>query len=693
MKSFPKLFLVLTLCAIPALAAAAPNATVMLRGSVATAGKSKSTALSGAVVTIYQAQSGGIRRLVTRTADQNGKFRLPLTISNDGGMLFAVARKGRNIELATVIGAAIPPAIVVNEMTTVASAYSLAQVFQPDWSLPDAPLVLQVAAGMAENLVSSATGLPSTVMQTSPNANETNGWRSLGTLANILANCVQNSGAACNNLFALTTPPGGAAPTTTLQAMVNLARDPARNLQALFALGEPVKAYSPNLVAADNGPNAPDKMKRLDAFTLAIKFNATGRVDQNGNELCPFGGLGNIVFDLKGYAWITNNVIQGTPDSSNCMMVLKPNGQPADGADNTPNSPIFGGGILGQGFGIGFDPSGTLWAGNFGWGFQPADFPVDANGNPAGSVSKFTPAGQALTPSYGITSNLYQTQGTVSDSQGNIWMASYGNSRVQIFPKGNPTPNAFYQDPSFPYYQDANLQPFDIRLDSDGSGWVTYTGSSTVSKFTLTKDKLVKQFTRPIGTDTSPKGMAVDSSGNAWVTAGGADAIYAYDKNGNLLRVITGGGINGPWGTQTDSKGIVWVANFGPVDQPQATLKYNVSKLCGAILSNCPAGSSLGDPLTPATGYTLPSGGDQVLLHSGVPLMSPLPQPSFKPLMRMTAVQVDMAGNLWGTNNWKPGEINDLLLNPGGDGLVIFVGLAAAVKPVLYSTPSTSPFN
>lgn len=693
MRTTSKLLLALALVTLPTVAPAGPNGTVTLQGTVSSGGKFKKAALAGAAVTIYQAHAGGAQAQASGLTDRNGRFKLRLTADLNGGILFAIARKGRHIELATVIGKASPGAVVVNEMTTVATAYSMAQVFQPDGSIPDQPLVLQVAAGMAENLVSSATGLPSTIMQTSPNANETNAWRSLGTLANILANCVQNSGAACTNLFTLTTPPGGSAPTTTLQAMVNLARDPARNLQALFALGEPVKAYSPNLVAADNGPNAPDKMKRLDAFTLAIKFNATGRVDQNGNELCPFGGLGNIVFDLKGYAWITNNVIQGTPDSSNCMMVLKPDGQPADGADNTPNSPIFGGGILGQGFGIGFDPSGTLWAGNFGWGFQPADFPVDANGNPGGSVSHFTSTGQPLTSAHGITSNLYQTQGTVSDSHGNIWMASYGNSRIQIFPKGNPTPNAFYQDPSFPYYQDANLQPFDIRLDSDGSGWVTYTGSSTASKFTLTKDKLVKQFTVPIGADNSPKGMAVDSSGNAWITAGGADAIYAYDKNGNLLRVITGGGINGPWGAQTDSKGIVWVANFGPVDQPQATLKYNVSKLCGAILSNCPAGSSLGDPLTPATGYTLPSGGDEVLLHSGVPLMSPLPQPSFKPLMRMTAVQVDMAGNLWGTNNWKPGEINDLLLNPGGDGLVIFVGLAAPVKPILYSTPSVSPFN
>jgi hypothetical protein len=323
-----------------------------------------------------------------------------------------------------------------------------------------------------------------------------------------------------------------------------------------------------------------------------------------------------------------------------------------------------------------------MWSGDFGWGNVN---PTDENGKPAGGVSKFSASGAVLSPPHGIISNLYRAQGTVSDKQGNIWVASWGNNRVQIFPKGVPN--------FFPYYQDTNTQPFDIRLDNDGTGWVTYTQTSTASKFTLTKSKLVKQFTVKIGTDNQPKGMAVDSKGNAWVTAGNADAIYVFDKNGTALGVFKGGGIVGPWGVATDSRGIGWVANFGPIYGPQGSLKYSVSKLCGATTGNCPAGFKLGDAITPATGYTLPSGGDEVLLHSGVPLYYPLPVKSFKPLMRLTAVQIDMAGNLWATNNWKPGEINDLLLNPGGDAAVIFVGLAAPVKPVLYSAPPVSPLN
>lgn len=677
-------FLLLALAlmiATPALAAPVRTWTVTLEGTVASGGGFAKQAIAGARVTVYQAYLGGNRLLASGTSDQGGRFEFRLKANPDDGILYAVARKGAKVKLMSIIGTAVPGHIVINEMTTVASAYAFARIFEGGVMRTNPLLPARIAAGMAENLVTAQTGMPAKVMRTPPNAYETNAWRSLGTLANILAACVRNSG-VCNRLFALTTPPKAARPTNTLEAMINIARNPAANVRQLFTLGEAVKVFEPNLVAAFHGPDAPNNLLRLDAFTLAIKFNATGRVDAHGKELCPFGGAGNFVFDTNGYVWITNNVVQGTPDSSNCMVVLKPNGQPADGAHKTPHSPVFGGGVLGQGFGLGFDPSGTIWSGNFGWG---AVLPTDDSGNPAGSVSHFARAGQPLSPAFGYAGNVYRVQGTVSDRHGNIWLAGYGNSRVQIFPKGDP-------ETAYPFYADANTGPFDIRLDSDGSGWVVYSQSSTVSKFERTNSGLTLQFTMPVGTASQPKGGAVDSHGNGWVAAGAENALYAFDKDGNPLGKFTGGGLFGPWGVAVDSDDIVWGANFGPLVPGGQRQKYSVSALCGATASKCPPGLKLGDPISPKTGYTLPSGGAEVRLHDGKPIYDPLPIKSFQPLMRVTAAHPDAAGNLWATNNWKPDFVYDLAINPGGDGMVVFVGLAAPEKAVLYSAPAVSPF-
>jgi hypothetical protein len=51
--------------------------------------------------------------------------------------------------------------------------------------------------------------------------------------------------------------------------------------------------------------------------------------------------------------------------------------------------------------------------------------------------------------------------------------------------------------------------------------------------------------------------------------------------------------------------------------------------------------------------------------------------PSFAPIMRQTNAVIDQAGNVWTINNYKPDFDIDVLSNPGGDGIVIFVGLAA----------------
>ena len=665
------LAIVLTLGPATAIAGAAPRAGV-LRGAVVSGTGADAVPLDGARVTLYRATQLGARAVGTAQTDRTGTFSLARPAG--GSLDYVVARTGTHRVLVAIVGASATR-VTVNELTTVAAAYATAQLASGT-RISGTALQLRAASGMAANLVSARSGRASAVITAPPNGNETNAWRSLGTLANLLVPCTRDD-AACADLLAATK---AGAKGTTWSAAQQIAHNPARNVKRLFALSNDAHVFTPYLTARF-GPAAPSKWTRLDAFTLAVKLNASGR-STNGREECPFGGPGNLVFDLDGNAWITNNVVQGTPDSAHCIIVLRPDGRPAKGEQGGPTSPVTGGGIVGQGFGIGIDPAGRIWSGNFGWGSSSSMPTIDGT-TPGGGVSLFDGAGNALSGPYGYAGSMYRVQGTVSDAQGNIWMASYGNSKVQVFPNGDPTT-------TFPAYADANTEPFDIRLDANGDAWVSYTGTSTASKLRYTPSGVQKVVTVSTGTAGNPKGVAVDQAGNAWVASGANDVVYAFAPDGTPLGAFDGGGINGPWGVTVDSSGSLWAANFGGVTQVDT--KYGVTHLCGFTAPSCPSGKKPGDPLTPATGFTLPSGGAPVRLHSGQLLYGAKGPKTYKPLMRETAAEVDAAGNLWVTNNWKPsGAIDTAGGNPGGDGIVVFLGVAAPVQPKPYNGPATAP--
>ena len=637
------------------------NNTV-INGVVSSGGGSTPIAISGATVTIYQVQSGTPSVVAQTTSSGAGNFsvKVPSNSANTTAnpiTYYAVATKSPSIQLMASLGTGPLSSVRINELTTVASAYAFAQLFRDDYSIAGSALPMSIAAGMAENLVSAESGSASTVIQTSPNGYETNTWSALGTLANVLAGCTQGIANACTNLFALTPTASGITPTTTLQAIVNIALNPVVNVSGIYDLGNVVTSYTPALTT-NQGPNSSAPLQKLDAWTMAVKVNNTG------NASCPFGGPANVAFDINGYAWINNNVIQGTPNSTNCLVVLKPNGQPANGLSNTPNSPITGGGILGSGFGVAIDKLGFIWSGSFGWG----------NNLPSsGAVAKLSSLGVPISPSTGYTAGLLRVQGAAVDQSNNIWMASYGNDSVVVYPNQTVTPIS---------YADSNTEPFGMAISSDGYAWVTYTGSDTVSKLRYRNGSISKLFTVTLPTGSNPKGVAVDSLGNAWVAAGATSTVYAINSSGTIVGTYTGQGINGPWGVSLDAKGNVWVANFGTTSP---SLRYSIVQLCGAT-SNCPSGVSMGTAITPSTGYTLPSAGSQVLLNSGQPLYGTGAPASYLPLMRLTSVNADMAGNIWAANNWKPSGLNDILLNPGGDAMVIFVGVAAPTK-----APSLGP--
>jgi sugar lactone lactonase YvrE len=272
---------------------------------------------------------------------------------------------------------------------------------------------------------------------------------------------------------------------------------------------------------------------------------------------------------------------------------------------------------------------------------------------------------------------VYRVQATVIDGSGNVWMASYGNSRVVVYPGGDPGSSIFYQG-------DADtFTPFGIAVADDGTVWVTNSNktASGIVNFRINGKTVERLRETTIG--KVMKGIVIDSLGNIWAASGGDAHVYLFDRDGMLLGGYQGGGLDGPWGITLDGDDNLWAGDFGPLAVGNV-FHGRLTQLASANGKTRPAGYRTGDAISPQTGYTLPSAGEQVRLHDGSPLYGAGSAPCFIPMMRTTGLEIDAAGNVWTCNNWKPDFDMDLFgdplngeaANPGGDGMVIFVGLA-----------------
>lgn len=616
--------------------------------------------LPNARVTAYQTGDRGLITMGQATTASNGSFSISLPGTGENGIFYVTADLGSGLLLATCVGREVIDPVCINEMTTVAAAYALAQ-FISNGAVAGASAPLLVGAGMSTNVADPTTGQSSPVLLSAPNADQTISLRTTRSLANLLAACVKNPSQTPQLLLSLAAPPSASpqAPANSLQALANIACYPWQNVAQLFANSQLAQVYMPALDAAPAG------------WTVTVKVNDSGGVN------VPFGGPANIAFDRRGYAWITNNVVQGTGVSSGGIVVLRPDGKPADGSDGVPRSPITGGGLLGTGFGVDIDAQDRVWVGNFGWGnFNPAPLGM-------GSISCFAADGQPISPVAGYQGGAVRAQGVAVDGAGNVWIASFGNDSIVVYLGGQP-------DRSVSYAQTPGSGPFDVVIAADGTAWVTNSGGlsgaqpSSVCKYALSADgQLSQQFSVPVG--QALKGLALDSSGNAWVASGGDSKVYLLSPDGTIQDSYGGvgvawGGVDGPWGIAIDGNDNAWVANFGPLAKGSQFTTSALSMLAGTNADTRPYGMATGQPVLQQSGYTLASAGEPVLLPTGEPLYGPGHPPCYSPLMRQTSCTIDQAGNVWVVNNWKPDFDLDMA-NPGGDGVVIFLGLAKPPVP------------
>jgi len=298
---------------------------------------------------------------------------------------------GLMVALGPCSGLSSIPFVWMNEVTTVASVWSLSHFMQGYAAVGSTStntaglaqafsaynkLITVGTAAMPGPLLASGATLPTA---------------EINTIADALATCINSiggvagDGSPCGALYTAATPLHGTAPTDTITAAMNIARNPGSNVAAIFALvtGQPV--FEPTLSAVPSD------------WTIAINYTGGGLNAPKGTA-----------FDASGNIWVANS---GT--GANSLSEFNNAGTAIS------NSAGFTGGGLNLPTALAVDLTGNVWVANAGSGTSV--------------LSKFTSAGTPVS-STGYTGGGLNAPKSISvDGNGNVWLANFGANTVSEF--------------------------------------------------------------------------------------------------------------------------------------------------------------------------------------------------------------------------------------------------------------------
>jgi hypothetical protein len=264
----------------------------------------------GATVTAYKAGITGFGTgavaLASAITNSKGVFTFTSGSCNTGDAIYYVSRGGNTgggvnpaIVLMSEVGLceSMPANVFINEVTTVASVYALAQFIGKTSPYPVGTSATNIigqknAFANVGNLVAVTTGVARLKMPSGGNAPLT----SVNTLANALVSCVNSVPASgeCGDVFQCAKPGGnsacvggtGTTPTDTLGAMLNIALNPSRVSGAgIFSAATIQPFFAPALASAPG--------------TLGLALNP---LPSGAN----FSGPSQVAIDAVGSAWVTN---------------------------------------------------------------------------------------------------------------------------------------------------------------------------------------------------------------------------------------------------------------------------------------------------------------------------------------------------------------------------------------------------
>ena len=465
----------------------------------------------------------------TLTTDAAGAFTVPAGYACPAAasQLYVIIRGGQAgtaapnpaITLATSIGACNQPAssaqFVINEVTTAATAWGLSQFLSSGGNIGATATNTQ---GLA-NAVATVASLANLTTGTSPGASFPQNGSSpaaspaarINSLANLLNTCTTaTSSAGCAPLFSATTPSNGTAPSNTLDAALNLVRNPGSNVAALYTQSTASTAFTPGLTAAPSD------------WTMFLNYTGAGM-----NSPTAVG------IDSTGNVWVASYYSVASKFS--------PTGTPV-----FPNG-ITSGGLL-HSYGLAIDPQNNVW-------IPDEDSPVGVNGG-YGSVTVLSSTGQLLSGPTGYTAGgIAYPIAIAIDTNSTVWVTDSHNASLTLLsstgqPLSGPTG---YTWPQLAY-------SYGIAIDANHNGWTTSLNDDTVTK--ISPDG--SQFTN-YACCRGPSGVAIDQRGFVWVANYFGDSVSQLAADGTIISsgyTDNLASISHPQGIAVDGSGHVWVTNI-----------------------------------------------------------------------------------------------------------------------------------
>jgi len=607
--------------------------------------------IARSTVTLWEASADAPKQLDQTKSGDDGRFEVMAA----GGV--PKAGKGDSDNPAVVLLAVLSKTsdqVVVNELTTVASAYTGAR-FIRDGSISGNPLGLRIAAMNVPNLVNLQSGGWGSVIIDGLNLTRSTTLANFNTLASLVTHAGTSASADWRSrFFKAATPIGGTAPSNTLGAIASIARESWAHPKDLFALFE--EAYPQSKEGLPNAaPFAPYLQYAPNDFALILRFSG-------GGAYAP----GRLMFDADGNLWSGVNWMPGSQSSAaknigGGVAKLAPDGS----ALSPPVTGFMGAGINGVGWGTAVSRE-NVWASSF----NGKILVMDLQGRPVASEQDF-PFREKVSGLMGI--------GVAAN--GDVWIADGEGGQLLFFPGGRVKEGRIVKVVGL-------AGPFDVVIDEQNRVWVSNSRSDTVMRFPANDPTNVETFRVGI----APRALALDSKSNVWVvnfiTPGfpglkplppHASIMQEFQAFSALLGPLQSGRVKStgfvsmirPDGTQAAPRGyngngavnLPWGVNIDGNDDVWTTNGWlrGIAYLAGDNTKGHPAGSKTGDLIH--------------LFTSGA-------------FENFTDVSIDAAGNAWCANNWNDvpiatGMTKDLARSTwgGGTGVNVIYGVAEPVLP------------